>query len=499
MLTSTQYNPDVLTCLANLSSDEVFTPPKLANEMLDTLPSDIWSNPEAKFLDPCCKSGIFLREIAKRLLTGLEDKIPDHQQRINHIFKNQLYGIAITELTALISRRSLYCSKIANSKYSVCDDFDNVAGNIRYVRKEHTWKNGKCMYCGASKENYKRDEFLESHAYEFIHTNKPDEIFNMKFDVIIGNPPYQLSSGGFGAQASPIYHLFIKNAKKINSRFLCMVIPARWFDGGMGLSEFRQQMINDRHIKKIVDCPKLFDVFPGVEIKGGVCYFLRDLSYDGDCDFETHVKGNMISSIKRDLREGDGVVLRNNEALPLLQKVKDKEIENICSGISSINPFGFPTNFKEYSRSKTEDSIEIYFRGGKGWVLNSQLKDSLHLVKRYKVITPKAGDGHGRIPMKVIGDPISITNNSVCTMTYIVLGDFESKKEADNFCLYMKTKFVRFLVSLRKSSQNVSRDVFKFVPKLDMHKVWTDNELYLHFGFNKQEVKFVEDLILEMK
>ena len=373
---SEDYNPDVLTCIANLSSDEVFTPPQLVNQILDLLPADLWSDKNATFLDPGCKSGVFLREIAKRLDNGLEGLIPDRQKRMNHIFRKQLFSLAITELTALLSRRSVYCSKTANGKYSVCETLDNPQGNIRFNHVDHSWKNGRCVFCGANEKNYDRSSELESHAYEFIHTANLEEIFQMKFDVIVGNPPYQLNDGGgMGTSATPLYHIFVEQAMKMNPRYLTMIIPSRWFAGGKGLDQFRARMLNNRRIRRIVDYFDSTQCFPGVDISGGVCFFLWKRDTEGDCTVES-ILGDQRSTMTRPLLEKNcDCFIRFNEAVSIVRKIAAKEEPSIKQLISPRKPFGFSSVVAVKDKPST-NSIFMYAYPQNGYIKDQQVSQN---------------------------------------------------------------------------------------------------------------------------
>jgi len=542
------YNPDVLSCLANLSNDEVFTPPEIANKMLDMLPQELFKSPDTKFLDPACKSGVFLREIAKRLLEGLMPGYKDWLERIDdkkreneelddeekefleqlqatvdHIFKEQLYGIAITELTSLLSRRSLYCSKYPNSDYSVTK-FDSPSGNIRFVNKQHRFKDGKCVFCGANAGQYDRDEGLETYAYEFIHTVKPEEILNMKFDVIIGNPPYQMSfgiEGGNSANAKSIYNLFIEQATKLKPRYLCMITPSRWMTKtAQGIPEtWVNTMLSSNHFRIIHDYENASECFPGVEIKGGVNYFLWDRTYNGKCHYFFHQSQDKKILERFDYLDSKnaGIVVRDPQAYSILDKIEKidgtyfNDPDKNFSGLVSAKHFFddsklLTSNWKDYHDNPSEEySIKYYLNIDRErtfrWISEKQLPKNKETKKLHKVYIPAAG-GSG-YDEQVLGKPFYGEANSVCSQTFLVIGyDPEKHNFTENQCkniiTYIKTRFFRYLVSIKKKTQNGPRGVYQFVPMQDFSKSWTDEELYAKYELTQEEIDFIESMIKPM-
>lgn len=529
-------NPDVLTCIANLSNDEVFTPPDLVNQMLDMVAAawadahsgaNLWGNSSVRFLDPFTKSGVFLREIVKRLTAGLESQIPDLQDRVDHILKEQVFGIALTTLTALLARRSVYCSKWANGKHSIATKFDNADGNIWFERTEHTWEGGvpirgsealtgqevvthgggRCKWCSAPRSIFDRDGLLETHAYKFIHGDSPKsllaEVFGeeMQFDVVIGNPPYQMTGGGGGTNDSSIYQLFVEQAIRLEPRFLSMVVPSRWLAGGRGLDEFRKMMLTGRHISHLVDYTKMSTAFPGVDFEGGVGYFLWDEAHDGDCEYTLIQGQERHPTVRRDLGAYD-IFIRDDRALSVLEKIRAGHQETMDAIISSDTPFGLATNFSNYQSNPFPGSVAIYLteRGRRTvrYTERAAIRKNTHLIDCWKVLIPEAYGERGAIPAYVLGPTIVAPPGSICTQTYLVAGPFASESEATSVQHYAMTRLFRFLVSLRKITQHALRSTYSWVPQQAWDVVWTDESLYEKYGITEEEVAFIEAMVRPM-
>lgn len=494
------HNPDILTCLANLSADEVFTPPKLANAMLDTLPPELFQSPDTTFLDPFTKSGVFLREIARRLNAGLADQMPDEQKRVNHILTKQVFGMGISELTWLIARRSLYCSKKADGRFSICTAFDRPEGNIIYPKTRHRWNNnGKCEDCGASQESYERGEESEAYAYPFIHGIDPQEEFNVKFDVIVGNPPYQLKDGGYGRAASPIYQRFVTQAKKLEPRYLSMVIPSRWFAGGKGLNDFREEMLNDEHLRRIVDFESSSELFPGVDVAGGICYFLWDRDTRGLCTVDNVVNGE-VASTTRKLNEFS-IFIRSSRAIPIVKKVIAKHGANalyVNSRVSPSKPFGMRTFYKP-----TKTGVPCWFiqRLGRQYADPSDVKDENKLLNKWKLLIPKApiaGQTDFSKPVRFYYDENTriAKPGECCTESWLVACAFDTKREVESFKSYLFTKVVRFLLLQTVISQDVTRKNFAFIPDLGEYKEkFTDAMLLERWGLTNEEWAYIDSKI----
>lgn len=499
-MANNEYNPDVLNCIANLSNDEVFTSPALANQVLDMLPQELFCSPATTFLDPFCKSGVFLREIVKRLDRGLAEVIPDRQKRIDHIMHHQVFGIALTELTSLLSRRTLYCSKRANSKHSV-SHFNDEQGHVFYKAIRHTWVNGKCKYCGANKEVYDRGSESEQYAYQFIHTDNPKELFpkDMKFDVIIGNPPYQLSDGGNRNSATPIYQLFVLQAHKLNPDFLIMIIPSRWYCGGRDLKEFRDKMLGDGHVSMIYDYKRGADCFPGIRAGGGICYFKWEKNYSSnEIRYISHGEKPII---RKKLEFGLDFFIRDNIARSVVEKVMNIDEIMLSSRVWSQKPFGFRTNFVDY---RQEGEVKIYTKKEKcgfAFIDKSQITKNLDYLNYWKVVTsrstsvPEEDNGQVlRMSQTFISEP-----NSVVTESYVVIDAFTSEDEAKNCMSYVKTKFLRFLCQPTIVSPDVSNRTFDLVPLQDFSHPWTDEMLYKKYGLDENEIAFIESMIRPME
>ena len=489
--------PDILEVIANLSNEQVFTPPRVANSVLDTLPAEVWTDPTLRWLDPASKTGVFPREITKRLMVGLAGVIPDEALRLDHILQKMVFAIATEEITGMMSRRSLYCSKDATSTFSAAP-FPTQVGNVWQRRVEHSYlPTGRCSECGGNRvtlEKVGRD----NKAYGFIHEDgriKIEKEFDLRFDVIVGNPPYQMDMGE--TSDVPLYDRFVEQAIALNPRYISMIIPSRWMQGGKGLGDFRSKMLADKHLAKVVDFSQMSSVFPdAVDFEGGVCYFLWDAHHDGQCSYTFHQGGEVLGPIDRDLDEFD-VLIRDHRALGILGKVLATGEAPLLDLVSGQTPFGFLTNFKGYRKGdKQPGDVKIYLTESgqrtEKWVPRDQVNKNNDLMKSWKVLVPGAYGERGALPARVLGPTLVAGPRTVCTQTYLAVGPVGSKEEAESLETYLQTRFARFLVSLRKISQHAWRNTYTWVPQQTWDRMWTDAELYAKYGITPVEQAYIE-------
>ncbi len=560
-------NFDILETITNVGNDEVFTPRKTCDMILDSLPEDVWHNPNYKWLNPATKNGIFEREIAIRLDDGLKDIIPNIEQRRKHILQNMIYSIGQTRFTANVARRTVYYCSQANRKcdgikatdghyvngYAIGNGswFDDEEGNIKSPNITHTFvddkgklmpssclgddrKKYRCKYCGINGASaYNDANQLETYAYEFIHFSKyellkhlQDRFFggneNMKFDVIIGNPPYQLSDGGAQASARPIYQLFVQQAISLKPKYISMIMPSRWMIGGKGLDDFRASFISDKHVKILNDFMDSKVCFPNNDIKGGVCFFLWDKDYDGKCSVITHSTNGDKKSVRFLKEDGCDIYIRDEILISIMNKVKLLYERTFDSIVSASKPYGFRAEtmlsakkfgLPEFSDKKMPDGYEIFGLGEKMKRTWKYLPKDYPLPKKspclnkYKVFIAEAY-GCGAIG-EVPSTPVLSTPGQLCTETFLEIGPFDLEIEAANVIKYIKTKFFRALVGIQKQTQHTTQKVYRFVPIQNFAQNsdinWSlpiesiDKQLFKKYKLSNEEIDFIEKNIQEMK
>jgi len=414
---------------------------------------------------------LYLTEIVKRLFAGLEHAVPDEKERVKWILENQVFGCAPSNIIYNMVKNYVYAGYPELSGQNLLElDLTEAAkaGSLNEALQE-----------GLGKE--------------------------MKFDVVIGNPPYQQSDGGDETNiersrggATPLYNLFVEQAKKLNPRYISLIIPARWYSGGRGLDNFRSEMLNDSRISHLTDYPTASDLFSSnVEIKGGVCYFLWNREHKGPCVVR-NISAGKESVMTRPLLEKDSdVFIRNNEAISILRKVNLGN-DTFSTLVSSQKPFGLRTYIKGHANRQANDII-LFENGGVSFVNKADVTTNIDWIPKHKVLVTMAYGAGDEFPHQIINTPIYAEPNSCCTETYVVVGPFESKEVAINVISYMKSRFFRFLVMLRKHTQHAARGVYSLVPIQDFSKSWSDEELYEKYKLTDEEITFIESMIRPME
>jgi site-specific DNA-methyltransferase (adenine-specific) len=406
-----------------------------------------------------------------------------------------LYGTTIDVLTGMVARRSLYYSRDASGEHSVVQ-LATPDGNVPFVPARHNFKAGRCTICGAA-EKLERGDSRENHAYSFIHGAYPTkEMKDLKFDVIVGNPPFHLEDGGHNASATPIYQHFVEKALDMNPRYVLMITPSRWFAGGKGLEKYRNRMLGDRRMKHLVDYPKLYDGFPGVKIRGGVSYFLWSREHNGRCTVQTMWDGKPVGEPVARYLDAYDVLVRRNEAVDILDKVRAHGERTLDKRVSSAKPFGLRTFVHGASTpAGLSDPVKLHGSQRISWMERSKIPQNAEWIDQWKVLMTRVQGTSAAVETKFLSRPIISGPGEACTETYLVAGRFDAETDAIRYAAYLRTRFVRFLVSLRKSTQDAARGVYTFVPDVPLDREWTDAALYARYGLTGEQIAFIESQV----
>ena len=397
--------------------------------------------------------------------------VQEEQVVWDDIVRDNIYVICNTPMAVGITRRTLFGFRDVERKAN--------------IKNEQLIKRASNDQEGLVKE-------LKSVGFWKGNSSKEE----MKFNAVVGNPPYQMMDGGFGISALPIYHEFIKISKVLNPIYISLIVPARWYAGGKGLDEFREEMLNDDRLRIIHDYPIPQDIFPTVQIKGGLCYFLWNANKKGLCHIYTHNGTSIISDLERPLLEpGCDTFIRFNEAIEIIHKVQKYRENSIMDIVSARKPFGLATDF----HGALHGTILLYENQGQTFTEIEQIQKNKEIIDKYKIFIPRSSSGSDALPHPVLGKPFSVGPNTACTETYMFIGPFKNIIECNNVVSYIKTKFFRFLCLLKKATQSTPRSMYQFVPIQDFSHPWSDSDLYAKYNLSNEEIEFIEKMIKPME
>lgn len=328
---------------------------------------------------------------------------------------------------------------------------------------------------------------------------------DVKINAIVGNPPYQVMDGGAGVSAKPVYNEFVNIARTLSPNYISMIMPSRWYAGGKGLDAFRDSMLNDKHIAKLFDYFDATDVFPKIDLSGGVCYFLWSAVHNDDCLVTTSRNGIRNTLLRPLLEEGADSFIRFNEAVSIINKIP-KKVQSFYTSVSSRKPFGIATDFK-IDKTVTK-GVELFAYPKNGWIDSTKISVHKEWINKYKVFISYAYGERGDFPYFAIGKPFYGYPMTCCSETYLVVNPCDSEDEMKNVVLYLRTKFLRFLVLLKKNTQHATSKVYSLVPIQDFTSTsdidWSqsvadiDHQLYAKYGLTEDEVAFIESMIKPM-